>query len=109
MGEADDETICLGRATESVRNENGKTTERMIEIAKSTAKGKKYTATLPSGKRVHFGAKGYFTQHGDAARREITSLGTVLGGRTGAIARPLGIGRGGSYGRSRVWQGARRH
>ena len=43
----------------------------MIEIAKSNAKGKKYTATLESGKRVHFGAKGYqdFTQHGDEARR----------------------------------------
>ena len=33
--------------------------------------GKKYTATLPSGKKVHFGAKGYqdFTQRGDEARR----------------------------------------
>ena len=44
----------------------------MIEIAKSTAKGKKYTATLESGKGVHFGAKGYqdYTQHGDEARRK---------------------------------------
>ena len=43
----------------------------MIEIAKSTARRKKYTATLPSGKTVHFGAKGHqdFTQHGGAARR----------------------------------------
>ena len=44
----------------------------MIEVAKSTAKGKKYTATLPDGKKVNFGAKGYqdFTQHGDKARRK---------------------------------------
>ena len=44
----------------------------MIEVTKSNAKGKKYTAELPSGKRVHFGAKGYqdFTQHRDEARRK---------------------------------------
>lgn len=28
-------------------------------ITQSTAKGKKYTAISPSGKRVHFGASGY--------------------------------------------------
>ena len=44
----------------------------MIEVTKSSATGKKYTATMPSGKKVHFGAKGYqdFTQHGDEARRK---------------------------------------
>ena len=44
----------------------------MIEVTRSSAKGKKYTATLPSGKKVHFGAKGYqdFTQHRDEARRK---------------------------------------
>ena len=44
----------------------------MVEVTRSTAKGKKYTATLPSGKKVHFGAKGYqdFTQLGDEARRK---------------------------------------
>ena len=43
----------------------------MVEVTRSNAKGKKYTATLPSGKKVHFGAKGYqdFTQHNDEARR----------------------------------------
>ena len=44
----------------------------MIDVTKSNAKGKKYTAELPSGKKVHFGAKGYqdYTQHGDTKRRE---------------------------------------
>ncbi len=44
----------------------------MIEVTRSSAKGKKYTAELPSGKKVHFGAKGYqdFTQHRDEARRK---------------------------------------
>ena len=44
----------------------------MIAVTKSNAKGKKFTAELPGGKRVHFGAKGYqdFTQHGDEARRK---------------------------------------
>ena len=44
----------------------------MIEVTKSNAKGKKYTAELPSGKKVHFGAKGYqdYTQHSDEARRK---------------------------------------
>ena len=43
----------------------------MIEVTKSTAKGKKYTA-LVGGRKVHFGAKCYqdFTQHGDDARRK---------------------------------------
>ena len=43
----------------------------MIQVTKSTAKGKKYTATV-GDKKVHFGAKGYqdFTQHGDEARRK---------------------------------------
>ena len=44
----------------------------MVEVTRSNAKGKKYTATLPSGKKVHFGATGYqdYTQHGDEARRK---------------------------------------
>ena len=43
----------------------------MVEVTRSNAKGKKYTATMPDGKKVHFGAKGYqdFTQHGDEARK----------------------------------------
>ena len=47
-------------------------TKRMIEVKRSTAKGKKYVAVLPTGRRVHFGAAGMsdYTLHGDQARRK---------------------------------------
>ena len=40
-------------------------------VKKSTAKGKKLTAVLPDGRKVHFGAQGMgdYTMHGDTDRR----------------------------------------
>lgn len=42
-----------------------------MKLGKSTRRGKKMWAITPSGRKVHFGAKGYsdFTKHKDPARR----------------------------------------
>ena len=76
----------------------------MIEVTKSNAKGKKYTATLPSGKKVHFGAKGYqdYTQHGDEARRKNYLARHGGGGQDWGIAKQRATGLGGCSGRSRA-------
>lgn len=43
-----------------------------VIVRPSALSGKKWTAFLPDGRRVHFGAAGYsdFTMHKDVARRE---------------------------------------
>ena len=44
----------------------------MYKLTQSTRKNKKYMVVLPSGKKVHFGAKGYsdYTIHKDEKRKK---------------------------------------